>query len=219
MDQGAQWATVHGVAKCWTWLKQLGTHMHLMRFSLQSQIFKTPSWPQPNILNRALYSASHDFPDGPAVKTLQVFPGGPVIKTALPVQGSWVWCLFGELRSHMLHGTAKKIILSHVLTFSQTNCGVAFSLILQNTALFLSSEPLKLLSRVWLFVIPGIVAYQATPSMEFSRQEHWSGLPFLSPGDLPDLGSNPGLSHCRQTLYRLSYQGSPTSSQLTEIFP
>ena len=130
MDQGAQWATVHGVAKCWTWLKQLGTHVHLMRFSLQSQIFKTPSWPQPNILNRALYSASHDFPDGPAVKTLQVFPGGPVIKTALPVQGSWVWSLFGELRSHMLYGMAKKIILSHVLTFSQTNCGVAFSLIL-----------------------------------------------------------------------------------------
>ena len=35
------------------------------------------------------------------------------------------------------------------------------------------------------------VAYQAPPSMEFSRQESWSGLPFPSPGDLPDLGIEP----------------------------
>ena len=36
----------------------------------------------------------------------------------------------------------------------------------------------KLLSPVWLFAIPWTVAYQAPPSMEFSRQEYWSGLPF-----------------------------------------
>ena len=41
--------------------------------------------------------------------------------------------------------------------------------------------------------------------MEFSRQEYWSGLPFPSPGDLP----NPGALHCRQTVYHLSHQGSP----------
>ena len=46
------------------------------------------------------------------------------------------------------------------------------------------------------------------PSMGFSRQEYWSGLPFPSPGDLPDPGWNPGLPHCRQTLCRLSHQGS-----------
>ena len=33
---------------------------------------------------------------------------------------------------------------------------------------------------------PWIVAYQAPPSMEFSRQAYWSGLPFPSPGDLPN---------------------------------
>ena len=48
---------------------------------------------------------------------------------------------------------------------------------------------MKLLSRVRLFVIPWTVAYQAPPSMEFSRQEYWGGLPFLSPEDLP----NPGI--------------------------
>ena len=41
---------------------------------------------------------------------------------------------------------------------------------------------MKSLSRVWLFVIPWTVAYQAPQSMEFSRQEYWSRLPFPSPG-------------------------------------
>ena len=46
----------------------------------------------------------------------------------------------------------------------------------------------KPLSRVRLFATPWTVAYQAPPSMGFSRQEYWSGLPFPSPGDLPDPG-------------------------------
>ena len=50
----------------------------------------------------------------------------------------------------------------------------------------------KSLSHVWLFATPWIVAYQAPQSMEFSRQEYWSGLPFPSPGDLPYPGIEPG---------------------------
>ena len=50
----------------------------------------------------------------------------------------------------------------------------------------------KWLSRVQLFVTPWTVAYQPPPSMGFSRQEYWSGLPFPSPGDLPDPGIEPG---------------------------
>ena len=49
----------------------------------------------------------------------------------------------------------------------------------------------KSLSRVQLFVTPWTVAYQAPPSMGSSRQECWSGLPFPSPGDLPNPGINP----------------------------
>ena len=45
--------------------------------------------------------------------------------------------------------------------------------------------------------------------MRLSRQEYWSGLLFPSPGNFPTQGSNPGLPHCRQTLYHLSHQGSP----------
>ena len=49
----------------------------------------------------------------------------------------------------------------------------------------------KSLSYVRLFVTPWTVVHQAPPSMEFSRQEYWSGLPFPSPGDLPDPGIEP----------------------------
>ena len=49
----------------------------------------------------------------------------------------------------------------------------------------------KSLSRVWLFVTPWTVAYQASLSMGFSTQEYWSGLPFPSPGDLPNPGIEP----------------------------
>ena len=45
---------------------------------------------------------------------------------------------------------------------------------------------------VRLFVILQTVGLQAPLSMEFSRQEHWSGLPFPSPGDLPDPGIESG---------------------------
>ena len=51
---------------------------------------------------------------------------------------------------------------------------------------------MKLLNCVQLFVIPWAVAYQAPLSMGFSRQVSWTGLPFPSPGDLPDPGIEPG---------------------------
>ena len=51
---------------------------------------------------------------------------------------------------------------------------------------------------------PWTVASQALLSMEFSRQEYWSGLSFPSPGDLPNQTLNPRLLHCRQILYCLS---------------
>ena len=111
-------------------------------------------------------------------------------------------------------------------------------------------------SRVQLCATPLTAAHQVPPSLGFSRQEHWSGLPFPSPmherekwkwsrsvvsdslrphglqptrllrpwdfpgkgagvgyhlllqGIFPIQGSNPGLLHCRQTLYCLSHQGS-----------
>ena len=54
-----------------------------------------------------------------------------------------------------------------------------------------SMDEVTSLSRVRLFATPWTVARQAPPSMGFSRQEYWSGLPFPSPGDLPDPGIEP----------------------------
>ena len=56
----------------------------------------------------------------------------------------------------------------------------------------ISEVKVKAFSRVQLFVTPWTVTYQAPLSMGFSRQEYWSGLPFPSPGDLPDAGIEPG---------------------------
>ena len=54
----------------------------------------------------------------------------------------------------------------------------------------------SVLSHVRLFATLWTVAHQAPLSMGFSRQEHWSRLPFHSPGDLPDPGIKLSLLHC-----------------------
>ena len=63
----------------------------------------------------------------------------------------------------------------------------------------------KLLSHVWLFATPWTVVYHSRPSMGFSKQGYWSGLPFPSPEDLLNPGIKPG-SPTLQTLYHLSHK-------------
>ena len=58
-----------------------------------------------------------------------------------------------------------------------------------DNAVVVQSLEVKLLSHVQLFVTPWTVAHQAPLSLGFSRQEYWSGMPFPSPGYLP----NPGI--------------------------
>ena len=61
---------------------------------------------------------------------------------------------------------------------------------------------------------PWTVAYQAPQSMEFSRQEHWSGLPFPSPGDLP----NPVIEPRSPALQADTLQSEPPGKP-TKILP
>ena len=83
---------------------------------------------------------------------------------------------------------------------------------------FLSSNlPLRacMLSRfshVQLFVTLWTVAHQAPLSLEFSRQEHWSGFPCPPPGIFATHGSNLHLLLYKQILYCWAHQGSPKSS-------
>ena len=68
----------------------------------------------------------------------------------------------------------------------------------------------KLLSHVWLFVTLWTVAYQDPQFMGFSRQEYWSGLPFPSPGDLPDLGIEPRSPALQADSFPSEPPGKPT---------
>ena len=63
----------------------------------------------------------------------------------------------------------------------------------------------------WLFAIPWTVACQAPLSMEFSRQEYWSGLPFPSPGDLP----YPGIKHRSSAFQSNSLPSKPPGKPLS----
>ena len=77
-----------------------------------------------------------------------------------------------------------------VKTLGHTS-GVMFIFLKRSRVTALQPLKEKSLSRVRLFATPWTVAYQAPLSMGFSRQEYWSGLPFPSPGDLPDPGFEP----------------------------
>ena len=60
-----------------------------------------------------------------------------------------------------------------------------------NNLKYADESKAKSLSPVRLFMTPWIVAYHSPPSMGFSRQEYWSGLPFPSPEDLLNPGIKP----------------------------
>ena len=67
----------------------------------------------------------------------------------------------------------------------------------------------KSFSPVRLFATPWTIAYQAPPSMGFSRQEYWSGLPFPSLGDLPDPGIKPVSTALADGFFTTELPGKP----------
>ena len=71
-------------------------------------------------------------------------------------------------------------------------------------------KKVKSLSSVWLFGTPWTVARQAPPSLGFSSQEYWSGLPFPSPGDPP----NPGIESGSPTLQVDALPSEPQTVRL-----
>ena len=80
-----------------------------------------------------------------------------------------------------------KIVLHLFFPFWMHFISLTFLISLAKTLV----SKVKSLNRVRLFVTPWTAARQAPQSTAFSRQEYWSGLPFPSPGDLPD----PGIEH------------------------
>ena len=77
----------------------------------------------------------------------------------------------------------------------------------------------KLLSPVRLFATPWPADFQAPLSMGFSRQDYWSGLPFPSPGDLPDSGIEPGSPALQVDALPSKPQGKPKCYFKCRLFP
>ena len=67
-------------------------------------------------------------------------------------------------------------------------------------------------SRVQLFATPWTVACQAPLSIELSRQEYWNGLPFPTPGDLPNSGIKPVSPGRKEDSSPLRHLGATTST-------
>ena len=80
-----------------------------------------------------------------------------------------------------------------------------------------SESEVKSLSHVRLFATPWTIAYQASPSMGFSRQEYWSGLPFPFPGDLADPGIEPGSPALEADALTSEPPGKPTNPNILHV--
>ena len=84
------------------------------------------------------------------------------------------------------------LLLSRLNHLSELTISIPFASLHGRSFLLYMWSEVKSLSHVRLFATPWTVAYHAPLSMGFSRQECWSGLPFPSPGYLPDPGNEPG---------------------------
>ena len=73
-------------------------------------------------------------------------------------------------------------------------------------------------SHVWLSATPWTVARQAPLSMGFPRQEYWSGLPFPTPGDLPDPGVEPASAALAGRFFTTAPPGKPWWVLTTRCF-
>ena len=100
-----------------------------------------------------------------------------------------------------------------LIQFSIDGLGCVPSLLfgLRSNYGMVKERKVKSFSPVQLFMTPWTVAYQAPLSMEFSRQEYWSGLPFPSPDDLPD----PGIEPRYHTLQANALPSKPPGKQNT----
>ena len=131
--------------------------------------------------------------------------------------------MYPDLRksSPVLHTSWKKapfLVFFLVLKLRCLTCSFISAPSFPNSALNVSACTL---SRVRLFVTPGTVAHQAPLSMGFSRQEYWSGLPFPSPGDLPDPGIDPHLLHLlhwQADSFTVETPGTPLNVTLCEFW-
>ena len=110
--------------------------------------------------------------------------------------------------SHPYMTTGKNIALT-LQTFVGKVMSLLFNTLSRSVIALVWSESSSVVSDS---VIPWIIQ-----SMEFSRPEYWSGLPFPSPGDLPNLGIEPTSQIRWGDSLPLSHQGSPSDTELHSV--
>ena len=98
-------------------------------------------------------------------------------------------CSFSIVSFHMISRAEDEILIYTSMT-SDNICSIRI-LFIYLSFIFLTSMKELVTHHVKLFVTPWTAAHQAPLSLKFSRQEYWSGWPFLSPGDLPNPGIEP----------------------------
>ena len=197
-----QWKWVWVNSGSWWWTQRPGMlqSMGLLRVGHDWATELNCTGPQ-NVLK--IYSAQYQYKNKQKNSVLihinyflpLSFPGGSEVKKHLPgMRETWVRSLGWE-------DPLEKEMATHSSTLAWRIHGgrslVGYSLWGRKESdtterLHSLKVKVKLLTHVWLFVTPWTIAYQTPLFMEFSRQEYWSGLPFPSPGDLPDPGIEPG---------------------------
>ena len=150
MDRGAWWATVHGVARSWTWLSNW--HFHFLRVNI-------------NILKKCQEFKKFNKNNWQNLFSNRIRKN---LESILKHHLVYV-CKQAILLAIKIHPFPLEYILS---SYSKMTSYFKFCVCV--------------LSWVQLFETPCTVACQTHLSMECSRQEYCSGLPFPSPGDLPD---------------------------------
>ena len=108
----------------------------------------------------------------------------------------------------IINTTATVNLLTEIKKHSVT-CLLVLSPSMCSNTLKMDKVKVKSLSRVRLLATSWTVAHQASPSLGFSRKEYWSGLPFPSPGNLPDPGIEPGSPALKADALTSQPQGSP----------
>ena len=105
-----------------------------------------------------------------------------------------------------------KIFHSEFIIYISTRAvwGFSFSILSHKFTNKLYSLKITFITQSCLFATPWTGACRAPLSMEFSRQEYWSGLPFPSPGDLPDPGIKPRFPTLQADSLPFESPGSPT---------